>query len=475
MKMNCRIVWNQVLLLGFLFAAPEGLAQDLLGLNTDNYAGVHKMQIQPASIVASPYKLDFNVLGINFLGLNSEFFSKLNFSKDLNKFRKSSFFELFKQGKKEYLLSGNFLIPSFMLQLDEKSALGVSFQVQAHLFAKGSDVDLNDLILNDFKLDEFFGKIFNDGFVTMRVNSWTELNFTYARAILRTDKHKLRVGITPKILISQAGGYFSVDNLEFELEDADYLLDLKGDLQFGYNESMRAAVAGGRFNFFENLSFGLNLGIEYELRSPQRSVPLREGYYDPGYQLKIGLSYTDIGSLKYNKLSKSANYRADLGRFPINSLRELESIDALADTLSAYFFKVETESSFRMQLPSRLRLQVDYKLEDFLYLNFSTDLATSGRDRQVFETRNLNLYALTFRYEKPKLGVHLPVSYNDVIKLNLGMGVRWGSVVLGSSNLISTLFQKDPAFNNFYFAMKLPFLLPDYRGKRRKSKVGSEE
>ncbi len=439
------------------------IAQDWIGFNTDNYAGVHRMQVQPASIVGGPYKLDVNILSADFFALNTEYFSNLSAVESVSGDGTDGLLDIFKEGKNEYLANGNVLLPSFILQLKDKSAIGFSFKARGNFFLKASDSDLANLILNDFELEEFYGTQFEDTYATTRYATWSEYNFTYAREVMNTESARLKIGITPKLIVGQGAGYLSADDLAFRLESADILADLKGDLQFGYNEGLDETLNGEGVKLFGKATFGLNIGAEYEIKS--KDTPSAKGRinYDPGYKLKIGVSFSDFGSLKYEKADKSSDYRADISNFPLNSIRDVESIDELADTLSQFFTKTGSDSEFKMRLPSSLRLQFDYKLANSFYVNYSANLAITGKDREVFETRNLGVHALTFRYERPRFGVSLPLYYNSILKLNSGLALRLGPVVFGSGNIISGLVNGDAEFLNLYFGFKVPIINRKYK------------
>ncbi|MBL7713111.1 MAG: hypothetical protein JNL13_11620, partial [Chitinophagaceae bacterium] len=45
-------------------------AQEMAGFRSDNYNGVNGAFFNPANLAGGPYKLDVNILGINFYGGN---------------------------------------------------------------------------------------------------------------------------------------------------------------------------------------------------------------------------------------------------------------------------------------------------------------------------------------------------------------------------------------------------------------------
>ncbi len=447
-------------------------AQDWVGLNTDNYAGVQSMKVQPASILGGPYKLDFNIVGFDFTGINAEYFTNLKYFKDLRDVNKDNFLDVFKERESEYVVAGNVMLISALWQINEKNAVGFSSNARANFYATGSGPDITELFLEDFNVPELFGEVFMDSYINIRYSAWTEYSFTYARELLNNDRSRLRVGISPKLLIAEGSAFFSMDDLNFELEDANTVLDLGGEINFGYSEGIDKILEGENVNVFGKSSFGLNFGAEFELKSDPAKTS-EKVRYDPGYKFKFGFSYSDIGSVRYKAADGSATYTADLESFDLRTLRNATTLEALGDSLNNYFKKESVGSDFKIELPGSLRFQVDYKLLDHLYLNYMGVYAVEGGDRAVFETRNLSTHIFTPRYERRWFGASLPVSYNKLAGWSVGTSLRAGPLFLGSGNIVSGLISGDEAYINLYLALKVPIVKREYR-KRRKSSVDTE-
>ena len=117
-------------------------------------------------------------------------------------------------------------------------------------FSKSGSGKISELIRNNFDVEELFGETFNGTYITGRFNAWMEYSATYARTVLDNPDHKLSVGITPKLLAGQGSGYFDFNNLEFQLQNGEKVLNFKGDLQFGYNSKLDQAISfTGQFHF----------------------------------------------------------------------------------------------------------------------------------------------------------------------------------------------------------------------------------
>ena len=72
-----KLKFNHLLYLLLILVSPVAKAQDIIGFNTGNYAGINGIDINPASIADSRYKFDFGVgtgftFTNNYLGIGSK-------------------------------------------------------------------------------------------------------------------------------------------------------------------------------------------------------------------------------------------------------------------------------------------------------------------------------------------------------------------------------------------------------------------
>ena len=456
----------------FMMVGFQGGAQDWTGFNTDNFAGVNRMQINPASIATTPYKVDVNIIGADLIGYNADIITNFKIADEVNEVGEGTFFRSFEDGETDYLVSGQAILPSAIVSLDSVSALGFSMRVRTKYNVETGDTRISDLIRNDFDVPELVGEVFSNAFVAGAVDNWIEYNFTYARELLHKDHHKLRVGITPKLITAVGSGYIRLSDLSFGLQDQDTLVDVSGSLEFGYSRDLQQTF-DGEFDFFQNTAFGINIGVEYEF-ADTREYPKKNPWdYHPGYRFKIGVAYIDQGTLKFDKTDDSFDYNVNVNEFSLNSIREIDSVEELADTLNSAFTSQETDPTFKVKLPATLAFQIDYHIKGPFYVNFSPFIGLRGGERKLFEVRNPSSYALTFRYEKRRFAAALPLFNNSISGTQVGVYLRWGPLVLGSTNAFSGLFNGEGNRINLYTAIKLSFWKPEF--KRRLYRAQSSD
>jgi len=180
-------------------------AQDWLGLITDNYAGVHAIHVQPASVVSSPYKYDINIVGLQFKALNASVFETIV---DLANDKPLSFLA----NNDEFFIGVDGQLPSILYKINEKSAFGFEVRVRANMTTESSDDDLLNLLQNDFDDPSQFGRLFDGDFITGRTHVWWEIGGTYGRRIYSDRRHQLNGGITLKYILGVMGYLIFIDN-----------------------------------------------------------------------------------------------------------------------------------------------------------------------------------------------------------------------------------------------------------------------
>lgn len=405
---------------GFLFG------QLWPGYFTDNYAGVNSTYVQPASIVSSPYKLDINFVGFNVSAVSSEYFN--------------GFVDLVQKDPLELALNstkfiavGSLQLPSFMLRLDDKNAIGLDMKFRSIYTAESSDENVFKVIEEEHDNPSEGGYVVNDAYFNARTNIWWDIGLTYARNLISKDKHNWTMGLTTKLINAKVGAYIHVDDLSFQMLNGNSeLTDLKGKLAFVYNNDLDGVTKGQNITYSIYTTVGLSVGSEY--------------YYSPNpdrYKLKFGLSVLDIGRMKFARSENSVDLNVDLDYLDLNTFYGVKSLNSFSDTLENKMSGVSfnEQETFYVSLPTRLGFQADYYIARNFYLNFSTFIALTDPARSVDRVKNWNRYYLTPRLENEKIGVGLPVSYNEVSDLNIGFYFRWGPLYFGSDNLLYSLVQ----------------------------------
>ncbi len=434
-------------------------AQSYIGFLTDNYSGVHGVISNPASIADSRYKLDLNIAGVSAFAGNDYYgvnvFDALkngySFEDEANKTPSS---------ENRGLGNIDVLGPSVMFNLSKNSAIAIF--TRGRLFMNFNDIDgaSIDAIENDSS-DDF---TFNEPSINAVGHAWAEVGITYSRVLISKRRTFLKGGFSLKYLKGIASAYATGENLSIDY-DADGT-DLGGGETTGsisssgfVNYARSAEYDNDDYDFEspDNASgFGLDFGLVYEWRPNYRDFrdSKNGGYLNDKnkYKLKIGLSVTDIGYVKYkNGIREGYNITAsDI------SEDDFDNAEDIGAFLESFYMRQESAIGYQMDLPTALHFNVDWCFNPKFYLNLNTDISLMSKDRI---TANLisNVYSLTPRFENKWFGVYVPFSVMQDDGFRIGAGLRAGPIYLGSGSVISALGSDKSKQADVYAGLKIPF------------------
>ncbi len=432
-----------IVLMLSIFLVQTTEAQIWLGHRTDNYSGLQRVHIQPATLGSLPYKYDIGVLGIQAGAVNLAGFD--------------SFYSFISDGTldetlddEDFLLNFAVQLPSLAMRIDDKSAFAFEMKWLGNFFVESSESDMLSIIEGGFDDPDLIGRTFDDAYVTGRSHLWWEFSGSYGRQLYKKGAHQIDAGATLTLIYGTGSLYFNVDNLSFSVLEDNTLVDLEGQLQFVYTPKVSDIVEDGQVDLFDAYSFGASLGSEY------RWTPSGADRY----KLRAGFAFLDIGNVKYRKAENSEEYDLSTESVDFNSFRDVESFDAFSDSLDRAFDRIEQDSridgdDLTISMPTKLSLQFDYHVYSDFYLNFTTYIAIKGDRRRVDETFNTTSYVITPRYERQKWGIQLPMYYTSLTKFNTGISGRWGPIFIGMDNVIPTISKGDLSRITAYLGFKV--------------------
>lgn len=470
-------------------------AQDFIGVAGSNYAGVYGIDIQPASIVDSRLKFDLNIVGLNanisgnYIGFRAGALGRISFPGS-SRYTDNGGVGVFAAqntggGSKGLYLNASVMGPSFMVALNAKSAL--AFTSRFRLIFNLDDVDPNlmQLALNRFDVPTLGGQTITSNGFNSQLLQFNEYGLAYGRVVLDRGKHFLKAAVRVKFLQGVSSFYFQANNLQFSYSSFNSITMSAGaNMRYAYSTDFttggfqpvatRAASVGGDF------------GLVYEFRPNYKEANYdmdgEQGVSDLSenkYKLRIGLSVVDIGGLSFQRGSPSdnlvnnASFTWNITNVPFNSFK------GIVDTLHTRFGQGPNsiiDGSYRMNLPTAVSLQVDYKVLRRLYLNLTTYSSFKVGQNG---TRAISTYMVTPRLESRYFDLFVPISFNQFNDFNMGVALRTGryvSFIIGSNSLLGAFTIKNSDFRTADFFMGLR--VPIYHQKpldRDKDKVSNSK
>jgi len=478
------------------------VAQDFLPYINSNYAGVNGIDLNPAGVVNSRYKVDVLLGGFstragnNYIGLKREAFegrtgSLLPPSDDLNypNFNDSLFMDKYlvqrnNGSRKSVFVSNQVQLPSFMFSLNQNNAFAFNWKVRTHMHVDGLEEPLAILIYDELINPTLNLQQLTNERLSIQAMSWAEYGITYGRVLMDEKEHFLKAGVRVKLLQGLGAMYMFIDNLEYMVHNDSILTFFKSNVNYGHSTNFEFGSKKAEYRRVSNLGIGLDLGAVYEWRPDWMKYKYdMDGEtdlwmkYRNKYKLRVGASLNDLGSIKYEKGELSHDFVADINSWNIKNIELNDSLPIQSwDTLIRNNFVINTSDDrfFRMNLPLAASLQVDYNIWKDFYVNFTPYVAFQFKNNDT-KVHELTTLSLAPRWDHKWFGVFVPVSWNQMRHLNVGTGLRLGPLVLGTNDIASLLLKKKEIYGaDFHFALKVPIMYGPIRDKD-KDKVSDKK
>jgi hypothetical protein len=466
----------------FSLAVSVVFSQDYFSYGNSNYAGVLQLISNPAAAAGNKLKLDVLLGGFDIRFNNSWGAVKkdaLTFPRLPDSWKNhtpnvpdniyKNFEWMGKGNDKEVLFEQRILLPSVLLRLNSRNSVAFSCSMRQIGNISGISPQLANLFENEFDLSVLQNNpVQNRNFSAIRM-SWMEYGLTYARVIAGKGAHRLKVGITPKLLQGLESSYFLLKDLNFLFSNKDTLSYLDADFSTAHSARTGSAldITG---NFSDRLShatplrLGLDLGLIYEWhRQPSSSDPgtpteKANGAPASTYKLKAGVSLVDMGKIRFQKEPNYYEMSFSLRQTDIIRYLGAENVHMI-DSLLHHDFPANTGSTnFWVKMPTALNAQLDYAFTRRFFLNLSTHL-TGFYGSDFFKVRNYSAICLAPRYESYWFEAALLLTWNSLSArrsqpLTPGINLRLGPLTVGSSDL-TFLYKNSISSLNVYTAVRI--------------------
>ena len=416
------------------------------------YAGSLGTGNNPASIVHVPYAWDITPFSVQIKQSTNAYtilnYSLLSSPNDVTILATNGIKERFAFANQDIRLLNT------RISLNTTSAIAFGANIRSYMYGSSSQSNWQDTV---FSLADFMG--INLDYLPLSAHSagstWAELYGSYAHTIVDDGYRLLNAGITLKINRGLAGGYARMEGVTYVQQPAatgtmGYLLT-NGSLQYGYSSNIdlidsNKTFADNRNALLQqtNTGFSADIGMEYILLSNDYDNEQEDGYT---YKAKIGVSVMDIGSSKY---LHSSNGRLAAGvkdgtndTLLENKFKPVQTIDEFNDSLATIArYIAGLSGNFFIYQPTRLVINIDQRLTNDFFINAELTLPViSLAAKNSLYIRDMNLLALTPRWETKRFGVYLPVLMNTRKQVWVGGAFRAGPLLLGAHNF-ANLFTK---------------------------------
>jgi hypothetical protein len=438
-------------------------AQNYQAVNGSSYAGSLSPSNNPASIVQVPYTWDITPFAVQLKQATNAFVIS-NYSL-LSNPSNAKFITQSGTIKRFEFTNQNIRLLNTRINLNSKSAIAFGANIRSYVYATTSQANWQDSTrsLYDFmKINTSHLPLSGES----RGSAWAELYATYAHSIIDDGKRILTAGLTLKVDRALAGGYINAGGLSYipaTGSDAGYLLT-EGRLQYGYSSNFdeidsNKTSSANRKSFYQHSMSGISAdaGLEYILLDDNNDKD--ENNF--AYRTKIGISLMDIGRNKFRYSSRSSSVIAGKPNISDTLIERrfsnIHSIDGFNDSLAGIANSLrQLNGAFNMYQPARIIINVDQHLVNNFFLNAELTLAVlSLVPKKILYIKDMNLLAITPRWETKLLGVYFPVQLNTQKQLWVGGAFKAGPVLFGTHNIANIFSKNKMQAGGFYFALTI--------------------
>lgn len=480
--------FRKIMFLAAIFSCLYGQAQVNEVLKASQFGGITNVSFNPA-IADNPFLVDINLIsgsmGLenNYIGISPKTFTNHNLFSDPN-FQSTQLTERLNGNPKSLFLGMQVQGPlSFMVSFgkkrNNKNAIGFSWHTNSIVNIDGVGQELARIMYygEGTKADSITGynyQSLSNQNLSVKALAWADFGITYSRVLFDEGAHMLKAGVTAKAIVGLAGGYISSNNINYRWRNFDTLDINHSDLSYGHSaaisqiqsannaSSMVTAILDGK----SKVSFAADLGLIYEWRPDkdkyQYDMDCEKWYKNDvkKYKLSVGFSVIDIGRVLFAKPHNVSNYAADIQGWDVKhaGITSVTTFDSVLASKPANFVSGGA-SSFKMWLPTRFNLFIDYNIYKGIGLNLNGIISPNlaKEDNMVHYPTSI---ALTPRYDMKWFGAYIPLTYNQYGNFGAGFGLRAGPLFVTSSNIITAFANKATYAVNIQAGVKItiPYL-----------------
>jgi hypothetical protein len=447
----------------FLVTIPV-LAQESVGFSLSNWGGILAIAQNPANVFSYDLKADIHLFSVsvaadnNYLSLRP---GKLLAGEDIR-----NVLEPKPNGENaSALINAEIIGPSFLIRLSDKDAL--AFTAKDRVLVNVDDIPLDaanmlyDIILgagaNNYS--------FSGEYSSINVNNWLEYACSYGRLLFNRGPHRLRSGITFKLLQGISSYSLTVRNFRSQLEITNHIVNkVTADVAYGHTQNLTWGNDNNGLLKKEAMGVGFDVGAVYEY-CPSGSTAEKAGnggsLKSSDYQFKIGFAILDLGAIIYQKKLGSHNFNADVDVLDIVVFESLESqadINAAVNSIAGVIPQSDDPGKFTMDLPARINAYLDFRICKGIYVNLNPVIALSGGKSDSYRTHLRTTGYFSLRIEKPWVGIFIPGAIGGLGGFRLGLGFKVGPLLMGSSSILGMLLRGQTNAADVFIGMRIPIL-----------------
>lgn len=431
-------------------------------------AGQMGVELNPASMVAAPYRWELHLVSADFSLMNNFYLLKRQSGWVRNALKgqdaeKGSFGDRYRVKPEKFIYSSDFLKYPAFIWSGRRTAIGFNLATRAEWSVSNLPWHLAKFLKEGFDYDPQQGRDFKGDDIRFGLLAWHSAGISVARVVSNSSNYFVSAGVTLNYNYCFGGAYANINELRYNVP-ADTLLvvdQLNGEYGYAYSP---AGQEGG-LPVLRNSSSGFSFtgGLQY-YRNRRESwfepCNIRSGgrlfgfYQDKPYDFRLGVSILDLGYFRFVQNARvfsfedRSTYWYGIDTVKFTSIAFADS--SLSQQFNSYSVPQPSATAFTLFLPAAVSVQLDVPVNSMVFLNLSCI------QRMVFSRYNLtraNQLAFTPRLETRRLEFALPLSLYEFFRPRLGFSVRYGILTIGSDMPGAFIGLTDTYGADFYFGI----------------------
>jgi hypothetical protein len=429
-----------------LWLCPNIYAQQNMGIDNSNYAGIQSAFLNPSSFVDSKLKWDIHVFSTgtlfdnNFLYIPKGSVPAFGFKKIFKGIINTDlFYSYFNSNTPNKLyqvtLSTDIMGPSFQMEIAKKHEIGFTIAARSYTDIKNIPGNVAQNAFAYLLEKDLWNTTFHDNSSNLNSMTWLDYAIHYGTVLYRRGKHEIKGGVSLKYLQGIAAAYIKNTNLTYNIVDTSKLIFTNSSIDYGRTDYDSYRKISNYHDLNHGVGFGGDIGFTYlHLKDPSENSDSRIGFKmsDPehnNYLYRIGVSILDIGSILFDRNSASYHLQTNSANYSNWRSTHIQSNNQLDQALSSVFYQGDSSQSlvsnrFNMALPTALSVQADWNVCGDFFAN-ATIVKSIGHGPRQGAVRP-DIYSITPRYENEHFEFSLPFSvlYYNRWQPRIGLAVR---------------------------------------------------
>ena len=479
------------ILLIVVFLTLSARAQYFTGLNGSEYAGITTVNFNPA-IANSPFIADINLIGIasavnnNYVGMDRRavfhpsLFNDSDFQADhlierLNGNAKCAYAGTQIQGPLSFMFSFG------PRKHRNRNAIGFSYHSNFVADIDNVNQTLARIAYYGFgnnadAVTHFVSQNLSNAKLGIKTLAWNDYGITYSRVVYEKGANLVKVGGTLKLLQPLAGGYIYSKYLSYKWPETGTLNINNTSVNYAYSQGIITSSQNSAQSVAQSIpsylhrvmsysyarpSVAVDMGVVYEWNPFKNKEEMEmdcgtvSGYLPKPYKLAVGASIIDFGAVRFKQGTNSGNFYANIQNWNVAKAQFPDGVQSLSDTINARFqYTQNNKAYFTMWLPTRFNLFVDYNIDYgfgvIVSATISPDMSPNGN-----MVHQVTVFTGTVKYEHKWFGAYIPVSYDVMGNVSLGLTLRAGPLIIGSQDLLGFLMKKYVYNQEVHAALKI--------------------